>query len=152
MYIYVHICSLFIYTYPEASQTRRRGKLGWSRSSSPSSSIHPPTSGPSPPSPSSWRLLSLCERNLQYLFKIVTIEYGNYRIIDFPYRSHGFFTHRIIDLSISEPAYLRKLSIHRYRSTKLIYRTNDYRFQKKLSSAHLCWFVVRKTVDTGSIF
>ena len=62
---------------------------------------------------------------------------NNYRIIDLPYRSHVFFTHRIIDLSIIEPSYLRKLSIHRYRSMKLVYRTNDYRLTKKLSSAHL---------------
>jgi len=141
MYVAYTVCTYsFIYTYSEASQTRRRGKLGWSRSRSPSSSIHPSTSGPPPPSPSSWRLLSLIERNLQSLFKNVNIEYTNYRIIDFPYRSRGFFTYRINDLSIIEPAYLRKLSIHRYRSTKLTYRTNDYRFKEKISSAHLCPF------------
>ena len=42
----------------------------------------------------------------------ITIEYTNYRIIDFHYRSQGFFTYRINDLSIIKPAYLRKLSIH----------------------------------------
>ena len=109
----LHMCTLYIYVHIYIFRS------------------YPSTSGPSPPSPSSWRLLSLCARNLRGLLKNVTIENSNYRIIDFPYRSCGFLTYRIIDLSIIEQAYSQKLSIHRYRSRKLIYRTNDYRFTKK---------------------
>jgi len=65
----------------------------------------------------------------------IHMDLSNYR---FPLSNYCFFTYKIIDLSIIEPAYLRKLSIHQYRSMKLIYGTNDYRFKKKLSSAHLC--------------
>jgi len=73
-------------------------------------------------------LLSAHSKLVQLAFQV-----SNYR---FPLSISVFFTDQIIDLSIIEPPYLRKPLIHRYRSMKVIYRTDDYRFKKKLSSAH----------------